>query len=177
MDRIRNRIGRWLLLALLVSLTGCARVQNFADLQAFVNEVKARQGAPVEPVPEFVPYEGFIYGAASLRSPFDLPIVIDTSSGQVLSQDVKPDFDRVREPLENEPLSELKMVGMLTRNGKYEALIEDNAGVVHRLAVGNYLGRNFGRIENITERQVNLIEIVPSGNGGWVERPQTLTLQ
>jgi len=160
-----------------VLLAGCARVENFADLQAFVDEVKSRPGAQVKPVPEFVPYEGFIYGAASQRSPFDIPIVIDESTGQVLAQDVEPDFEREREALEDQSLSELKMVGMLTRNGVFEVLIEDGFGVVHRLGVGNYLGRNHGRIENITRTQVSLKEIVPSGNGGWVERPQTLMLQ
>jgi len=31
-------------------------MENFADLEAFVQEVKARPGAEVEPVPEFIPY-------------------------------------------------------------------------------------------------------------------------
>lgn len=177
MKQMQSKLKLCLLLMATLTLAGCARVQNFSDLQAFVDEVKSRQGAQVEPVPEFVPYEGFIYSAASQRSPFDLPIVIDTSSGQVMSQNVEPDFDRVREPLEEQSLSELKMVGMLTRNGRFEALIEDSVGVVHRLGVGNYLGRNHGRIEFISKTQVSLREIVPSGNGGWVERPQTLTLQ
>lgn len=162
---------------LVLVLAGCARVENFSDLQAFVDEIKARPGAQVEPVPEFVPYEGFIYGAASLRSPFEAPIIIDASSGDEMAQDVEPDLDRPRELLEDQSLSELKMVGMLTRNGIFEVLIEDGFGVVHRLGVGNYLGRNHGRVENITRTQVYIKEIVPSGNGGWVERPQTLTLQ
>ena len=162
---------------LLLALGACSRVDNLSDLQAYATEVKGRPGAPVDPVPVFEPYEGFIYSAASLRSPFDVPVVIDGESGILLSQDVEPDFEREREPLENHALSGLTMVGMLVRNDVYQALIEDAMGVVHRVAVGNYMGRNFGRIESITETQLNLREIVPSGNGGWVERPQTLTLQ
>jgi type IV pilus assembly protein PilP len=69
------------------------------------------------------------------------------------------------------------MVGMLTRNGVFEALLEDAFGEVHRVSVGNYIGRNHGRIEYISNTQMSIKEIVPSGNGGWVERPQTLTLQ
>ncbi len=162
--------------SLVVVLTGCARVENFADLQAFVDEITSRPGAAVEPVPVFTPYEGFIYGAASMRSPFEAPIIIDASSAQDLANDVEPDLDRVREPLEDQSLSELKMVGMLTRNSEFEVLIEDGFGVVHRLQIGNYLGRNHGRVESITRTQVFIKEIVPSGSGGWVERPQTLTL-
>lgn len=159
-------------------IAACAPVNNYSDLEAFVNEVNSRPSAPVEPVPEFVPYEGFIYGAASSRSPFDIPIVIDNESGAVLSQDVEPDLDRIPEFLENQSLSELKMVGRITiAGGVYEALIEDGFGEVHRVGVGDHMGRNYGRIELISDSQMNMIEIVPSGNGGWVERPQTLTLQ
>lgn len=165
------------LLALSLLLAACSRVDNLSDLQAYVNEIKSRPGAEVEPVPEFTPYEGFIYGAAALRSPFDVPLIIDSSGNTVLAQDVEPDFEREREELENQSLSELTMVGMIELSGRYEALIEDGFGEVHRVVVGNYMGRNFGRIENITDVSLEMIEIVPSGSGGWVERPQTLTLQ
>ena len=165
------------LVATSMLLAACNRIDNMADLQSFVNEVKSRPGAEVEPVPTFEPYEGFIYGAASQRSPFEVPLVIDAEGSGQLAQDVEPDFERIREPLEGHSLSELSMVGMLTREGVYEALIEDAFGEIHRVEIGNYLGRNYGRIENISETQVNLIEIVPSGTGGWVERPQTLTLR
>lgn len=158
-------------------LAACSRVNNFADLQAFVDEVDGRASAPVEPVPEFVPYEGFIYGAASLRSPFEAPIVIELAEGTVLAQDVQPDLNRRREFLEGQSLSEISMVGMLTKDGVYEALLEDGFGEVHRVGVGNFLGRNHGRILNISSAQVRIMEIVPSGNGGWIERPQTLTMQ
>ena len=170
--RIVLGIGASLLLA------ACSPVNNFSDLEAFVAEVNSRPAAPVEPVPEFVPYEGFIYSAASSRSPFDIPLVVDSESGAVLNQDVEPDFDRIPDLLENQSLSELTMVGRLVTNGGvYEALIEDGFGEVHRVGVGDYMGRNYGRITQISNSQMNLIEIVPSGNGGWVERPQTLTLQ
>lgn len=112
-----------------------------------------------------------------MRSPFEVPLVIDAESGTVLAQDVEPDFERMPELLENHSLSELRMVGMLNRNGVYEALIEDAFGEVHRVAVGNHMGRNYGRIRNISKTQLNIMEIVPSGPDGWVERPQTLTLQ
>ena len=165
------------LMAMTLLLAACQRSNNLADLQAFVDEVKSRPGAEVEPVPEFVPYEGFVYSAASMRSPFEIPLAIDNEGSTVLSQDVEPDFERERDPLESQPLSEMRMVGKLVRNGVYEALIEDAFGEVHRVGIGDYMGRNHGRIENISDNQLNLIEIVTSGSGGWVERPQTLTLQ
>lgn len=158
-------------------LAACARVENFSDLQAFMDDVRSRPGSDVEPVPVFQPYEGFIYGAASLRGPFDVPVIIDNESGIAPAQNVQPDFDRPRDELESHSLSELAMVGMLTTNGVYTALVEDASAVVHNLRVGNYIGRNFGRITSISETQMHIVEIVPSGNGGWIERPQILTLQ
>jgi len=158
-------------------LSACSGNADFNDLQSFVDSVKARPAAQVEPVPVFVPYEGFIYSAASKRSPFDMPLVANGEDATELAKDVQPDLDRLPDPLENQSLSELKMVGMLQREAKYEALVEDGFGEIHRVGVGNYLGRNYGKIQNISETQVNIVEIVPSGNGGWVERPQTLTLQ
>jgi type IV pilus assembly protein PilP len=66
---------------------------------------------------------------------------------------------------------------MLFREQTYEALVEDAFGEVHRVSVGSYLGRNYGRVQAVSETQMNIREIVPSGDGGWLERPQTLTLQ
>ena len=174
-----NRRQLRLIAALFCSwlLAGCTPERDFSDLQAFVAEVDLRPGTEVEPVPEFEPYEGFMYGAAAMRSPFEVPLVLDAQTSEVLDQDVEPDFDRIAEPLENHSLSELRMVGMLRRSGVYEALIEDAFGEVHRARVGDYMGRNYGRIRNISQSQLNIMEIVPSGSGGWVERPQTLTLQ
>ncbi len=158
-------------------LAACGPSSNFSDLQSFVEEIKLRPGGEVDPVPVFAPYEGFNYGATSLRSPFQVPLVIDSDGSTPLAEDVEPDFERIREELESHLLSELTMVGMLTKRGVIEALIKDAFSVVHRVAIGDYMGRNYGRIRNITETQINMIEIVPSGNGGWVERPQILMLQ
>ena len=170
-------VQRSVLVVTVLLLAGCSRVQNFGDLQTFVADVKSRPGGAVDPVPEFVPYEGFIYSAASQRSPFEEPITIDASGDTPLAQDVQPDLDRPREELESQALSELQMVGMLSRANVMEALIEDAFGEINRVRVGNYVGRNFGRIEAITDRQVSIIEIVPSGDGGWMERPQSLSMQ
>jgi type IV pilus assembly protein PilP len=164
-------------LCLTTLLTACGSQDNYSDLQGFVEEVKGRPAAHVEPEPVFAPYEGFIYSAASQRSPFDKPVAISESGSQERALDLQPDFDRQQELLESQSLSELKMVGMLFREQTYEALVEDGFGEVHRVSVGSYLGRNYGRVQAISETQMSIREIVPSGNGGWVERPQTLTLQ
>ncbi|MEC7728529.1 MAG: pilus assembly protein PilP, partial [Pseudomonadota bacterium] len=50
-------------------------------------------------------------------------------------------------------------------------------GGIHRVRTGNYMGQNYGRIVGVSETRIELIEIVPNGRGGWVERPRSLTLE
>lgn len=164
------------LIGMTVVLAACSRTDRFTDLQMFVEEVKARPGAEVEPVPTFEPYAAFTYSAASLRSPFDIPIAILQNENAIPGQRVLPDFDRVRESLESHSIAQLNMVGMMERSRKYVALVEDELGDVHRVMIGNYMGRNHGKVVSISKTQMDLVEIVPSGDGGWVERPQTLAL-
>lgn len=157
-------------------LTACMRTENHADLQLFVDELNSRSGEPVEPVPTFKEYESFTYSAAGLRGPFDIPIAIMHTDGRANSKNVSPDLDRLRETLESQAIAELAMVGMLERNDIYVALVADGFGDVHRIKLGNYLGRNHGKVVSITESQLDLVEIVPSGDGGWIERPQSLVI-
>ncbi|MEX0617479.1 MAG: pilus assembly protein PilP [Pseudohongiellaceae bacterium] len=170
-------VNKLMMTLALLALSACSRSNNMQDLQQFVAEVKSRPGAEVEPVPQFEPYEAFSYSAASFRSPFERPIVVELDETATISQNVEPDLDRPREALEEFNLSELRMVGMMMRDNDYSALVQDETGTVHRIRAGNYLGRNHGRVHTITDTRMELTEIVPSGDGGWVERPQTLTLQ
>jgi type IV pilus assembly protein PilP len=56
------------------------------------------------------------------------------------------------------------------------ALIEDGDGGVQRVKVGSYLGKNHGRIVEVAPNLVSIIEVVPDGRDGWVERPRSLSL-
>jgi type IV pilus assembly protein PilOP len=47
---------------------------------------------------------------------------------------------------------------------------------VYRLAVGDYLGRDHGRVTAIDERHLELVELFPDEQGAWLERPRTLVL-
>jgi type IV pilus assembly protein PilP len=57
-----------------------------------------------------------------------------------------------------------------------EALVRDPDGVVHRVRVGNYLGQNYGRVIAVEEDRIELVELVPNGTGGWMEKPATIAL-
>nr|WP_193073218.1 pilus assembly protein PilP [Pseudomonas sp. FME51] len=157
-----------------VLLSGCGG-NDFSDLQVFMEETRARPAGKIEPLPRFKPYEAFTYSASSLRSPFQPPIRIDLTQRQKGSQDIKPDENRVRQFLEGFNVEGFEMVGVLSNQQGMQALIR-GAGSVHRVKIGDYLGRNHGRIASIEEGRVDVVEIVPDGEGGWLERPRALSL-
>jgi type IV pilus assembly protein PilP len=69
------------------------------------------------------------------------------------------------------------MVGTLDRDDVQWTLIKDPDGGVHRVKMGNYLGRHHGRIVDMTDTYVAVIEIVSDGTeDGWVERPRAIKL-
>lgn len=161
---------------LLAGLSGCDAGGDFSDLQAYMDEVRARPKGAIEPLPKFQPYEAFTYSAASLRSPFQPPVKIDLASQKKGSKDIKPDETRVKQFLEGFNIETFVMVGTLSNDAGMFALVQ-GAGGVHRVKVGDYLGRNHGRIVAINEGQIDVVEIVPDGEGGWLERPRSLTLK
>lgn len=157
-----------------VMLGGCNQ-SEFSDLQVFMEETRARPAGAIEPLPEVKPYEAFTYGASSLRSPFQPPVRIDLAQRERGSQDIRPDEDRARQFLEGFNIEGFEMVGVLSNQQGMQALVR-GAGSVHRVKIGDYLGRNHGRVTSIEEGRVDVVEIVPDGEGGWLERPRTLSL-
>ncbi len=157
-----------------LGLSACS--SSFDDVRAQMDAIKQKPRGKVDPPPEFTPMPTFTYAAHQLRSPFAPPLTqeqIDLSN----AKKVEPDLARSQEYLERFNLESLRMRGTLARpGGSLFALIEDADGGVQRVKVGAYLGKNHGRIVDINPSQVSIIEIVPDGRDGWVERPRSLVL-
>jgi len=174
-----NLCSSSLLLALM--LTGCAGGNGYADLDRFMKEADGKPRGRIEPLPEVQVYRAFSYGEAGSRSPFLPPAEVIVSDIQIQQDqsNVKPDFDRPKEVLESFSLARLQMVGTLQRGPDQTlwALISDGEGGVHMIQEGQHMGRNHGRVITIAEGRVDLIEIVPNGHGGWLERPQSVSLE
>lgn len=166
-----------LAIPLLFGLVGCSSSQNTADLKEFVQETLNKPRGVIEPIPVFKPYEYSSYSASGLRSPFDLPVVEEV---EVLSQqgdNIQPDMERRREHLESYAMGALSMVGIMQKeDGVMWALVKDGDNSVVPVKSGNYMGQNHGRITDISEQRMQIIEIVPNGMGGWIERPRTLAV-
>ena len=168
------RVGAMAILGL--SLTACSS-RDFADLDAFMAEKRARPGGIIAPISTFKAYEAFAYSATTLRSPFDRPIEVREITQLQAMSSVKPDNNRAKEFLEQFTFDSLAMVGSLERGDTEWTLVQDPEGGVHRVKVGNYLGRNHGKIVEMSDSYVAVVEIVSDGTeDGWVERPRTIKL-
>ncbi|WP_082805162.1 type 4a pilus biogenesis lipoprotein PilP [Pseudomonas sp. BMS12] len=164
------------LVSLVIVLSACSGSGDFSDLRQYMDEVRARPKGSIEPLPKFQPYEPFTYSASSLRSPFQPPVKIDVASQQKGSKDIKPDETRVKQFLEGFNIEVFEMVGTLENDAGVFGLVR-GAGGVHRVKQGDYLGRNHGRIVSVDESKIDVVEIVPDGEGGWLERPRSITLK
>ncbi|MEN8760993.1 MAG: pilus assembly protein PilP [Thiogranum sp.] len=159
------------------SLAACSG-NNTEDLRSYVEAVKSRQHARIDPLPEFTPFETHLYEASGERDPFTQPVysVPKTQPAHASGNGIQPDRTRAREPLEAEPLDSLRMVGTLERQNNSWALIRMSDSTIHRVKPGNFMGQNHGKIVQITESELELTEIVPDGLGGWMERQAALAL-
>ncbi|MEX2125905.1 MAG: pilus assembly protein PilP [Woeseia sp.] len=156
-----------------LGLTGCSG--DMDDLDRYINEVKARPGGIIEPLPEITPYEVFTYVADTegLRSPF-VPDSPQAAAGP--GGGTRPDAERSREFLEQFPLDTLQMVGTLALGDATYGLVQTRDGLIHRVSPGNYVGQNDGRIVAVTESEIQVVEIISDGIGGYLERDAAIGL-
>ena len=85
-------------------------------------------------------------------------------------------FGKSGQLLEGFDLEQFEMVGALSSESQASALLRVN-GVIHRVKVGDYLGRNNGQVAWIQAQQIEVFELIPDGRGGWLERSLTIPLK
>jgi type IV pilus assembly protein PilP len=148
---------------------GCSGGQS--DLQKWIEATKKKPGGRIQALPEVKPYETYVYSATKMRSPFQPQGV-----GSVNGQNLRPISRRNREFLEGFSLDTLKMVGTFKVGSSFYGLVQSKDGLVHKVQPGNYLGQNDGKVTDISGGKISLVEIIPDGLGGYIERPASLAL-
>jgi len=163
-------------------LSGGCISDDMASLQAYAEEVKARKGGYIEPLPEIKPVERYLYQSVDRRDPFsssfkddDQPssVVIDSEQQRGWQREVR---ERNKEELEHFELDSLRMVGTLEQSSALWGIIEDSEGIIYRIKEGNYMGRNYGKIQSISEEKIELREIVKDLQGAWEERQASIAI-
>lgn len=174
MTTLSTTLPRAALLAVAaLALTGCIRgVSSSPNLEEWVANVTARPAPPLDPLPVMQQFETFEYAAQGLRDPFSTAFSRDGGSSGP-----RPDSDRRKQTLEQFPLDSLDMVGTLHSGASMVALIMAPDKVTYRVQAGAYLGQNDGRVTSVQEDRIELVELVPDGAGGWLERPASIALE
>lgn len=156
-----------------IFLAGCSDRIGTAEQQML--DIRNANAQPIEPPPKTELVDDFVYSAANLRSPFMPPSLLNAQLAPVSNEGVRPDVMRVKEPLEQYELSQLIFRGLvISPEGQQYGLVQRPDGTIASVKVGDYIGVNDGRIVEITNTQINLIEIVPDSRVGFIEKPQSL---
>ena len=140
------------------------------DLSRYIRQVEARKARPIAPIPTFLPLERFAYPEnEKRRSPFKPKETVNTND------QFAPNTKRPKQALEFFPLDALKFVGILKQGSITWGLISEPNGEVTRVKIGNYMGKNFGRIISINETTLKLEETTQS-SGKWEKKITTFNL-
>jgi len=160
----------------LTCLAGCGN-DDFSDLNQYIAKIKAAPKGKIKPLPEVKEIEAFIFNPSGLRDPFK-PIVQTEQQNAVpeLSPGggITPDSARRKEEMEDFALETMKMVGTLKMKSTLWGLVRTDDGTVHRVRLGNYMGKNYGKITRISVDKIELMEIVPDKPGRWREQKTSL---
>jgi len=165
------RLRALALATLAVALLGACDSDEQA-LRDWMSATRATRTPPPEPLPEPKPYAPREYAGASAPEPFSQTKIGELN--KMLTE--SPESGRPREPLEDFPLENFKMLGMMKKQGETYGIVRvDNK--IHHVKVGQYLGQNYGRVVRINDQEIVLRELVREGVGEWKEKMTSLKLE
>lgn len=177
-------------------LSGCSSSVSDSTKE-YVESIKKRKSTKLLDLPEVNDWGSVYYNSNKFRNPFgflgfgafsefenesaNLEIVqeevieSENESNEIIVQE-RPDKGRIKEHLEKYDLSSLKLVGVLKKDDSNYGLILDKDGLLHRVGVGDYLGRDSGRVQVILEDKMLLFELIQAEDGSWGEQKKEIEL-
>lgn len=173
--RTHPKLAALLLAAMVLGACGRSVTNGPGDasnLKKWVAEVKKRPAPAIPPLPVMQQFETFEYAAQSLRDPFSNAFSAESGAGGP-----RPDPNRRKQPLEDFPLDSLDMVGTIGEGASLVALVRAPDKVTYRVRPGMYLGQSDGHVTKVSDDRIELVELVPDGAGGWLERPAAISLE
>lgn len=164
------------LFAIILFLSGCQQTTK-EDLK---NEIEAAKLTAVGYIPEsphIIERHAYKYSSSGLKSPFRNSISEIRTEKKTLTE-IKPDLNRKKSELENFDLQNFYMTGTikLSKDDLNQAIVNNGKGRTFIVSVGDYIGKNNGKILSITNDSIKLEEIIPNGAYRWVKRPTEIKL-
>ena len=145
------------------------------EVQTKIKEISSRPTAAIQPIPDFQNNVLVNYEASQNRDPF---------YGKSLHREIslyKPvkvfiNNNRPKQELENYPINQLVMAGVLRKGKSFDVMIRNPEGLIVVASIGDYIGENHGRIKQIKPEVIEFAEAIDDGQGGYVERLGQLAL-
>lgn len=160
----------WLLLCCVAAglvLVGCASSEH-EDIKEWMREQAKDMKGKVQPLPEIKAFPAVPYLGDKLTQPFSASKILTSDATKDKSA---PDRGRALQALENFPLEDLKVIGVLYDGKTRYALIKTPApNKPKNVRVGEFIGQNFGKITEISADGLTVLETVKDSSGAWVER-------
>jgi Tfp pilus assembly protein PilP len=72
--------------------------------------------------------------------------------------------------LEAYDLSSLLICAIVLDDGSPYAIIKDPKGYTHRAFLGDFMGKNYGRIHEINKNEIKIEELIEEKKGEWVSK-------
>jgi len=156
-------------------LAGCS--DDLSDVRAFVETTQASKQPRPEAMPVIPEFKHVAYTARGVRSPFAEPDPQLIEEVVAERKDcITPDIARKRSPLEVFAMDDLQMRGTIGSQQEFFALVEAGAGNVFRVREGDYVGLHHGKVVAVRPDKLDIVELVPEGDGCWAERLNQLEL-
>lgn len=171
-----------ILLVTLCGILGACAGGDQEELRQWMVDSSANLKGNVPPLPQVMPYEPVPYDVEATLDPFKAAKIEPESKYKQAAGKggaFQPDFEarELRNSLlEKYPVESLKMIGYLNVNNRPLAVIQVD-DKVKQVKVGDYIGLDFGMITRITDKEVELRELIQDSAGDWSERSSSLFLQ
>ncbi len=164
-------------LILSLSLFSCVEVK-IDDLTRFVVDAKSKVYPINDKIPELKKIDALAYTGGEGRNPFTEPKAEVAAPVKAAPKSCpQPNFNRTKQALEMYSVENLLMSGTLFINDELWALVKSPGGEIHKVRPGYFLGLNHGKVLNITNAKIELLELAADRDGCWQERITQITLQ
>ncbi|MFT6925393.1 MAG: type IV pilus assembly protein PilP [Psychromonas sp.] len=148
------------------------------DLNRFVIETKAKNYPLGDKVPILKKIDPLTFTQEASRNPFSEPKAeVVAAVVNVPKSCPQPNFNRKKQALEMVSLDNLTMRGTVLAGQMLWALVQVTGGELYKIKPGYYLGLDHGKVVNITEDKIDLLELALDRDGCWQERITKITLR
>lgn len=110
--------------------------------------------------------EEYVYNPIGKRDPFRSFLAVDLPG-----QDDTP-----KTPLQKYEIDQYQLVGIVWGVERPRALVQDPEGVGHVMEIGTYIGKNWGKVTQITEKEILVTEEYQTYEGELVVNSISMSL-